>query len=281
MINEEEPIHPLYAYLYVADKFEGLILVNAATLLDGDPRNNFLNRALTYNPDGVLTGANNITIAGNFAYITTDTALVIVDLSTPLQPKIAAQIPLNQPKAVAVQFHYAFVVDADGMKVLDIRELQQKATVRVVEGADVPLKHAHDIYLARTYAYIANGEDGLAIIDIEKPEQPKLDQIIQRRGYDERRPFGKGRDDQRQPLRLCRRRQKRAQSTAADRPRNDAGIRRFQPEAATEADRDVQDKRRGGRPFQKGSTATGPPTKAATRSPFSAAAAPVRSVTTT
>ena len=43
-INEEGPIHPLYAYLYVADKYEGLILVNAATLLDGDPRNNFLKR---------------------------------------------------------------------------------------------------------------------------------------------------------------------------------------------------------------------------------------------
>src|SRR5205085_9145534 len=86
-INEEGPIHPIYAYLFVADKYEGLILVNAATLLDGDPRNNFLKRALTYNPDGILNGANNITIAGNYAYLTTDSALVVVDLSTPLQPK--------------------------------------------------------------------------------------------------------------------------------------------------------------------------------------------------
>ena len=37
LVNEEQPIHPLYAYLYVVDKYEGLILVNAATLLDGDP----------------------------------------------------------------------------------------------------------------------------------------------------------------------------------------------------------------------------------------------------
>jgi hypothetical protein len=29
VINEEQPIHPLYAYIYVADKYEGLILVNA------------------------------------------------------------------------------------------------------------------------------------------------------------------------------------------------------------------------------------------------------------
>ena len=79
---------------------------------------------------------------------------------------------------MAIQFQYAFVVDADGMKVVDIRELQQKGTVRLVEGAVVPLNHAKDIYLARTYAYIANGEEGLAIVDIERPESPKLDQTF-------------------------------------------------------------------------------------------------------
>ena len=34
------------------------------------------------------------------------------------------------------------------------------------------------LYVARTYAYVADGADGLAIIDIEKPEQPKLDQMF-------------------------------------------------------------------------------------------------------
>ena len=40
------PIQPLYAYLYVVDKYEGLVLINAATLLDGDPLNNYLQRVL-------------------------------------------------------------------------------------------------------------------------------------------------------------------------------------------------------------------------------------------
>ncbi len=181
-INEEGPIHPLYAYLYIADKFEGLILVNAATLLDGDPRNNFLSRALTYNPNGVLNFANNITIAGNFAYITTDKELVIVDLSTPLQPKVVKQLPFDHPKAVAVQFLYAFAVDNVGMHVIDIKELQSKGDAHLVDGAFVALRHAHDIYVARTYAYVADGEDGVAIIDVEKPEQPKLDQTFSAEG---------------------------------------------------------------------------------------------------
>ena len=178
VINEEQPIHPLYAYIYVADKYEGLVLVNAATLLDGDSRNNFLSRALTFNPDGALTGASNLTIAGDFAYVTTERELVIVDLATPLQPKIVSRVAFNSPKAVAVQFLYAFVVDADGMHVVDIKELQAKGEVRRVESADVSLKHARDIYLARTYAYVADGDDGVAIVDIERPESPKLDQMF-------------------------------------------------------------------------------------------------------
>ncbi len=131
LINEEQPIHPLYAYLYVADKYEGLILVNAATLLDGDPLNNYLKRALdparypngAFDPAGALDGANNITIAGHYAYLTTARGLVVVDIDDPLNPRISGQISdaeLKNPRAVAVQFRYGFIVDDDGMKVLDL-----------------------------------------------------------------------------------------------------------------------------------------------------------------
>jgi len=49
---------------------------------------------------------------------------------------------------------------------------------RAVPGAVVRLRHAHKLYVARTYAYVADGVDGLAIIDIENPERPKLDQMF-------------------------------------------------------------------------------------------------------
>jgi hypothetical protein len=172
--NEEQSIHPLYGYLYVVDKFEGLILVNAATLLDGDPLNNYLKRALTFNPDGVLNDANNITIGGNQAYITTSKELVIVNINDPLNPRLINRIALKHPKSVAIQFRYAFVVDDDGLKVVDVTTPEQ---ARVVEGAFVPLGHAHDVYVARTYAYVANGNEGVAIVDVEQPEHPRLDQI--------------------------------------------------------------------------------------------------------
>src|SRR5208337_452998 len=42
--NHEQPVAGVYGYLYVADKYEGLILFGAGTLLDGNPLNNFLKR---------------------------------------------------------------------------------------------------------------------------------------------------------------------------------------------------------------------------------------------
>ena len=171
--NEEQLIHPIYAYLYVVDKYEGLILVNAATLLDGDPLNNYLKRAITFNPGGVLNDANNIAIGGNHAYITTTQGLVIVSIKDPLNPRLIKRIDLKNPKSVAIQFRYAFVVDDEGFKVIDVTMPEQ---ARLVEGAFVPLGHAHDVYVARTYAYVANGPEGIAIIDLEQPEHPRLDQ---------------------------------------------------------------------------------------------------------
>jgi hypothetical protein len=183
LLNEEQQIHPLYAYLYFVDKYEGLILVNAATLLDGDPLNNYLRRALdstrfpngAFNPGGVLDGANNITIAGNYAYITTASKLAIVDLREPLNPRLINEIRLVEPRAVAIQFRYAFVVDREGLKVVEITKPE---AAHLVEGAMVPLAHAKDVYVARTYAYVANGQDGVAIIDVEQPEKPRLDRLF-------------------------------------------------------------------------------------------------------
>jgi hypothetical protein len=44
--------------------------------------------------------------------------------------------------------------------------------------ASLPLEDARNIYVARTYAYIAAGKQGVAIIDVERPDRPKLYQIF-------------------------------------------------------------------------------------------------------
>jgi len=184
--NEEQPIHLLYGFLYVADKEEGLVIIGdpnlkskspgVGTLLDGNPANNFLKRALAFNPGGVLTGARRITMAGTFAYILTDKALVVVDLDNPLAPKVTATIgepDLDDPRGIAVQFRYAFVVDRYGLKTMDVADL---AHPKMTAKGRVALGDARNVYVARTYAYVANGRFGVSIVDVENPEKPQTDQ---------------------------------------------------------------------------------------------------------
>lgn len=174
-LNAERPVHPLYGHIFVTDKYEGLILVGAGTLLDGNPLNNFLERSVTFNPDGILCGAESVTIAGTFAYVCCDAGLVVVSLEDPTHPRVTSVLGyevLEHPKSIQVQFRYGFVCDEHGVQVLDVTDLSQPRHVATLE-----LQDAHSVYLARQYAYVAAGHTGLVIVDIRNPEHPVIDQI--------------------------------------------------------------------------------------------------------
>jgi len=79
--NLEQPFAPIYNYALITDAEEGLILTDINTMADGEFRNNFLKRAVTWNPGGVLNGARHIAVGGNYAYIATPKQLVVVDVS--------------------------------------------------------------------------------------------------------------------------------------------------------------------------------------------------------
>ena len=46
----------------------------------------------------------------------------------------------------------------------------------------MPLADGRDVYVARTYAYVANGREGVAIVDVKLPEKPHLDQMYSAAG---------------------------------------------------------------------------------------------------
>jgi len=183
--NEEQPIHTMYGYVYVTDLEKGLYIVNVGTLFDGNPENNFLYKAKLkdeagneigeyFNPGGILTGATYAVCAGHRLYICTPRGLAVVDIDKPEQPKLVGELAngfIKNAKSVSIQFRYAFVTDEEGFKVVDITNPNHP---RGIPGAVVPLGDPHKLYVARTYAYVANGHEGLAIIDVENPEKPRL-----------------------------------------------------------------------------------------------------------
>jgi hypothetical protein len=177
--NQEQPFHPIYNYAIVTDSAEGLILIDINTMADGEPRNNYLERALTWNEGGVLDGAKHVTVGGHYLYITADKGLVIVDIDNPLEPKLVTTVELKGATASALQFRYLFVTDDDGLKVIDVTNVQQPFVVR---NNTIKMDNAYRVYLARTYAYVAAGDEGVVIVDIEKPDAMKEYQRFNAKG---------------------------------------------------------------------------------------------------
>lgn len=175
-MNQEQPFHPLYRYAVITDSEEGLILTDVDTLNDGEPRNNFFRRlklkdgSTAFNPQGRLTGARHIILGGHYAYVTTPRALVVIDLDDPTAPNITAEIPLPDPRASALQFRYLWVTTARGLELLDVTTLAKPLHI---PQATVPLANARRVYIARTYAYVAAKQDGLVIIDVKQPRNPR------------------------------------------------------------------------------------------------------------
>jgi hypothetical protein len=177
-VNEEQPLSPIYNYAFVTDLKEGLVIVDVSCLFDGDPENNFLHKDVVFNPDGKLTGATKSFVAGRHVYVACPRGIEVVDVFDPLHPKLVGEYSgpfLKNPLDVSVEFQYLFVSDADGLKVLDISDQERPLPV---SGAVVHLRYPHRLYVARDYVYLADGADGLAIIDIEKAEQPRLVQLF-------------------------------------------------------------------------------------------------------
>jgi hypothetical protein len=115
-----------------------------------------------------------LTIAGTRFYVMADAGIVELDMDDPLHPKLVTVIPLRDARSAVVQFRYLFVAGGSGLDVVDITTPEHPV---IVTGAHLPLADAQHIFVARTYAYVADGHDGLAIIDVEKPTQPRVVQM--------------------------------------------------------------------------------------------------------
>ncbi len=174
--NQEQKVHLLYAFLYLTDREEGLIIIGnppgdkngagVSTLLDGNPENNFIDRALTFNPRGLLKGASQMALHGHHAYICCDAGIVVLDLNDPLHPRHVATLSTGaRPRKIQFQFRYGFVIDDQGLKVVDVTF--PDAPRLTASRLNIP--DARDLYLCRAYAYIAAGTQGLLIVDVEKP----------------------------------------------------------------------------------------------------------------
>ena len=170
--NQEQAFHPIYHYAFITDAEEGLILVDIDTLTDREPRNNYLK------PRADLESRT----ACSMAPATSPWPAI-----TPISPPRAGwwcsiwtirssprwrrrwRCPTCGPRRCSSAICSSPM--RAGLEVLDVTNMDQP---KLIEGARLPLDDARRVYVARTYAYVAAGKDGLVIADVKNPEKPKL-----------------------------------------------------------------------------------------------------------
>jgi len=74
---------------------------------------------------------------------------------------------MNDARGVYLQFRYAFVTDAEGLKVVDVTDPNNP---KLTPNNVIKLSNANNLTLARTFAYVAAGSEGLIIVDVTDPE---------------------------------------------------------------------------------------------------------------
>ena len=133
--NQEQPFHALYNYAVVTDAREGLILVDVNTFADGEPRNNKLSRAVTWNEGGVLDGARHLTVGGHFAYVVADRGVVVAQENLRVQTEryaagataildlVTAQVDLAEAESGLVQARFATRLALAGVEAILGRRL--------------------------------------------------------------------------------------------------------------------------------------------------------------
>ena len=182
--NQEQPVHPLYGYVYVTDREEGLVVVGPArTRCSTATRSTTSSkRAATFNPGGMLTRRH----ARSRSPAPTPTSrrrrgLVVVDLDDPLQPEVVARrrrAPACASRArVAVQFRYAFVARRGGPEGAR-RDASPDGAARRRRARSCRSRTRTTSTSPGPTPTSPRAATASCIVDIERPEKPRLDQIF-------------------------------------------------------------------------------------------------------
>jgi hypothetical protein len=145
-------------YAYVADGSAGLQVVDAVA--PAGP-------IASVPTSGYSWGAD---YAGSYIYLASgDAGLEIIDITTPSSPATIATLPLSgSAHSVSVYQQYAYLsLGGYGVAVVDISDPANPAFVTSCGTPSVP--GPSDLVVAGGYAYVADAESGLVVVDLLPP----------------------------------------------------------------------------------------------------------------
>lgn len=115
---------------------------------------------------------NDVAVQDAYAYLAVGANLAVWDVSTPAAVAPVASVPVSDAvQAVALALPHAYAATADAVVIVDVQNPAQPQITGVYSAANADL---HDIAVAGDYAYLADKNSGLLIVNVAAPAGPDL-----------------------------------------------------------------------------------------------------------
>lgn len=154
-VGETVGLWPRYPYLYIADSWEGLVVVSLTNL----------DSAWHINTTGWAKG---VVLRSDTAFVSQwDAGIALIDISDPRQPQMLAEYDTpGLAHACALAGGLIFVADDEaGLTILSL--------LGASVGSYNTAGSAWDVKIAGAFAYIGDAQGGLLILDISDPAHPR------------------------------------------------------------------------------------------------------------
>jgi len=153
-------------YAYIADGSDGLMIANVT-----DPTAPTLEE--NYDTDGY---AEDVAVKGNYAYIADGSdGLTIANVTDPTAPAIEGCYD-NAYSAwdVDIEGNYAYICSGYGLIIANITEPEASKFTGSYDTMEV---FGNYVAVKGDYAYVADDDNGLAIVDVSNPAEPAIESI--------------------------------------------------------------------------------------------------------
>jgi len=130
--------------------------------------------------------ANDICVFENYAYVATGSGLQILDIHNPAVPSLVSSLPIaGGALRISLYGQHIYIAsDSGGLQIVDISDLNHPALagscLAISPGAGGAVSsnsegsYVLDVVAEGSYAYLAAGWAGVKIIDISRPQEPRV-----------------------------------------------------------------------------------------------------------
>jgi hypothetical protein len=127
-------------------------------------------QSLDYQGSALWSWLYDVQISGNYAYCTTPSGLLILDIATPQNPSLLGKFRcINTGWPIAISGNYAYLSAEEGLKVINVSDFSHPLAAGFLSVSQIT-----EISISDHYAFLSRYDGAFSIVDITDPSNPTL-----------------------------------------------------------------------------------------------------------